>query len=48
MERFKKYETGFGLRLKNWLLKGEREDDEMSRCYRRIVLTSQLKGSIKR
>ena len=25
----------FGLRLKNWLWKGEREDDEMSRGYRR-------------
>ena len=26
----------FLLRLKNWLWKGEREDDEMSRGYRRI------------
>ena len=26
----------FGLRLKNWLWKGEREDDEMRRGYRRI------------
>ena len=26
----------FGLRLKIWLWKGEREDDEMSKMYRRI------------
>ena len=33
----------FGLRLKNWLWKGEREDDEMSRYYRMIgtYLTTQ-------
>ena len=24
----------FGLRLKNWLWKGEREDDEISKSYR--------------
>ena len=37
----------FGLRLKIWLWKGEREDDEMSKMYRRIG-TSQLKESTKR
>ena len=26
----------FGLRLKNWLWKGEREDEEMNKGYRRI------------
>ena len=30
------YLESFGLRLKNWLWKREREDDKMSRGYRKI------------
>ena len=34
----------FLLRLKNWLWKGEREDDEISRGYRRIGTNFTTQG----
>ena len=34
----------FGLRWKNWLWKDEKEDDEMSRGYRRIYTYFTIQG----
>ena len=34
----------YGLRLKFWLWKGEKDDDEMSRCYRRICTYFTTQG----
>ena len=39
--------TSFGLRLKSWLWKSKREDDEMSRGYRMIYTYCATKRNHK-